>query len=393
MKQAKPEAATKRDTWLVMGMGSMAFGKERRAATAFRHMTRIRPHFLTSRWENGNVDELLRENGFEYTRTYFGYLGRQHLSWTLINFSRMPVLFWTVLRKYRELRCRGILVLVLGSFLNALPPVVLLRLFSRARIVFYLGDIPANTWPNRLVCRVANSLADAFVANSQAVRRGLERLGIPENRVNVVYNGKELERFQQAVPLPFREQFGWNHDALLIGYIGQFAINKGIWDFIHAAERVLTMNDECRFVLIGQADETNVFYRELVTYLRVKNLADRIVFVGWVQRIEQAYAALNVVVVPSRIEDAAPNVILEAAASGVPAIATPVGGSPELVAENETGFLVGVQQPEEIAQRIIQLAGDPDLRRLMGQAGRARAARLFDCTKNSGKVEKFLIHD
>ena len=97
--------------------------------------------------------------------------------------------------------------------------------------------------------------------------------------------------------------------------------------------------------------------------------------------------------VPSRIEDAAPNVILEAAASGVPVVATRVGGSPELVADDETGFLVDVQQPEEIAQRIIQLANDPDLRRRMGQAGRLRARRLFDSVKNASEVEKFLTHD
>ena len=53
--------------WLVIGMGSMAYGKERRAVTALKHMPRIKPYFLTSQWEDGTVSELLRRNGFSFT--------------------------------------------------------------------------------------------------------------------------------------------------------------------------------------------------------------------------------------------------------------------------------------------------------------------------------------
>src|SRR5437016_8206794 len=93
--------------WLVIGMGSYAYGKERRAVTALKHMPRIRPHFLTTIWEDGTVSELLRANGFEFTPVSVGYLGRARLRWTLQNMCLMPRLFWTVLRKYRELHCRG----------------------------------------------------------------------------------------------------------------------------------------------------------------------------------------------------------------------------------------------------------------------------------------------
>src|SRR5881394_2551780 len=65
--------------WLVIGMGSMAYGKERRAVTVLKHMPRIRPPFLTTIWEDGTVSELLRSNGFEFTPVSVGYLGRARL--------------------------------------------------------------------------------------------------------------------------------------------------------------------------------------------------------------------------------------------------------------------------------------------------------------------------
>src|SRR5438128_3246862 len=97
--------------WLVIGVGSVAYGKERRAVTSLKHMPRIRPHFLTTQWEDGTVSELLRAHGFEFTPTSLGYLGRARWRWTLLNIRLMPRLFRTVLRTHRQQRCPGVLVL------------------------------------------------------------------------------------------------------------------------------------------------------------------------------------------------------------------------------------------------------------------------------------------
>jgi glycosyltransferase involved in cell wall biosynthesis len=314
--------------WLVIGMGSRTYGKERRAVTALKHMPRIKPYFLTSQWEDGTVSGLLRRNGFNFPPVSVGYLGRARLRWTLTNMRLMPRLFWTVLRKYREQNCRGVLVLALQPFANVLPALWLLKFFSNARIVFYLGDIPVSTGANRALCRLMRWMADAIIVNSEAVRRGFELLGVPAGRINVVYNGLELERFNNVRPFPWREQFGWSDEALLVGYAGQFAENKGVRDFVSAAEEVLQQTDRFRFVFIGQKDEANPCYRELSAHICANSLEQKIVFAGWVPDMERAYAALDIMVVPSRHEEAASNAIIEAQASGLPVIATRRGGLP-----------------------------------------------------------------
>jgi glycosyltransferase involved in cell wall biosynthesis len=372
-------------------MGTPAFGKERRAVTALKNMPRIKPHFLTSQWEDGSVSDLLRQNGLEFTPTSIGYLGRARLRWTLLNVCLMPRLFLTVLRKYREQRCRGILILALSSFVNTLPPILLLKYCFKGQLVFYLGDIPANTGPNRVVCSLMGRLADAIVVNSCAVRRGLTRLGVREERIRVVYNGKELEKFDQVEPLSFRKQFGWPDNTVLIGYLGQFTPKKGVGDFIDAAQRVLEVEEDCRFVLIGKKDESNHYHRELANQLCVRNLEKKIAFTGWIQQIEGAFAALDVVVVPSCYDDPAPNISIEAMAAGVPVIATNIGGNPELIENGKTGFLVEPSSPGRIAELILMLVADKSLRTSMGSFGKERVRLMFDSKKNARLIEEILI--
>jgi glycosyltransferase involved in cell wall biosynthesis len=374
-------------SWLVVGMGSYAYGKERRAVTALKYMSRIRPHFLTTVWEDGTVSDLLRTNKFEFTPVTIGYLGRARLAWTLKNVVLMPRLFLTVLRVYRQKHCCGVLILALQPFANLLPVLWVLKMFYRSRMVFYLGDIPANSGTNRALCHTMNAMADAIIVNSEAVRRGFEAAGVPISRMRVIYNGVVLEKFEQAKPFPWREQFGWGADKVLVGFAGQFSSNKGVIDFIDAAEQVLRQEDRCRFVIIGKIDNANEDYRKLAAHIRERKLGDQIVFTGWIDKMERAYASLDIMVVPSRHEEPAANVIIEAMASGLPVIATRTGGSPELLNEHHTGFLVETTNPAAMAERILQLAGDYNLRAHFRVNAREMAARRFDASKNALLVQ------
>ena len=376
---------------LVIGMGTPAFGKERRVVRSLREMKSVRPFFLTSKWEDGSVSRLLRDNNFEYAATSFGYLGRARLRWTLVNLVQMPALFATVLRSYRQRQCRAVLIAALATFVNALPAFVALKWLLGARLVFYLGDISTNTRANRLVGRVVRHLADDIIANSSAVKRGLVELGIRADQVRVIYNGVDVERFRSALPLPFRSRFGWPEDTLLIAFAGQFSAAKGVWDFVHAAERVLETEPRCRFLFLGKQDEQNPCVRELTDHISARGLGDRVVFAGWMEQMEPAYAAVDVMVMPSRPEEPAANVNIEAMAAGVPVVATRTGGTPELIVDGGTGLLVDPAAPEQLTQAILLLARDPDLRKRLGLTGQARVRELFDSRKNAQVIEKILV--
>ena len=97
---------------------------------------------------------------------------------------------------------------------------------------------------------------------------------------------------------------------------------------------------------------------------------------GFRTDLDSLIGAAEVVVLPSFTEGL-PNVALEASAAGVPLVATAVGGTPEVVADNETGFLVPSGSPDAIAAKVGQLLRDPRLRTRMGSAGRERMRLRF----------------
>ncbi|MEX2399816.1 MAG: glycosyltransferase, partial [Rhodothermales bacterium] len=170
----------------------------------------------------------------------------------------------------------------------------------------------------------------------------------------------------------------------------QFTENKGIEDFLDAAVLAARSDPRCRFVLVGEVNEMDPFQVQLPAMIRRRQIDDRVHITGWMDDVAPVYAEMDVLVVPSRHEDPAPNTNIEAMACGVPIVATRVGGTPELVADGETAYLVDRLSPEQLAERILELAVDASARRRMGQAGRARAERLFDADRNAAAVERLL---
>jgi len=379
---------------LVLGMGASAFGRERRAVSTSKHMDQVQPYFLISQWEDGSVSRLLEENNLDFGFAPFGYLGRAKPVWTLITILNLPRLYFEVLRAYFRNRCNIILMLCFHPLINAFLPVLFLKLLFRAKPIFYLGDIPANHFFHRLTARVVRWFGSRMIANSLAAKRGLVRLGIPEDRIDVVYNGVDLQKYKQVPARDLKREFGWPEDTFLIGFVGQLKANKGVMDFFESAKVVIRQNDRCRFLVIGKAAwDGKELAQEMSEFIRTHGLGEYITFLGWQSEIESIYKALDIVVVPSRHEDPAPSVNIEAMASGVPIVATRVGGTPELVDDGTTGFLVEKRNVNKLGERILQLTEDEDRRRKMGEAGKRRVQEIFDIQKNAALIESILSND
>ena len=113
---------------------------------------------------------------------------------------------------------------------------------------------------------------------------------------------------------------------------------------------------------------------------------DSVIFTGFLSDTRVVTTLLDIVLVPSIIPEACPRTIIEAMAVGKPVIATPLGGSKELVTP-ETGILVPPENAEAIASAITKLATDSEKLTAMGKAARQRAERLFSSQKNTALTE------
>lgn len=372
-----------------MGMGIRLYGKEKRVLRGLTQMRRLAPLFLLSSWDLGEVATKLDEVGIPYRKATFGYLGFGHLYWTLKNVLLMPMLNFKVLKAHREHGSKVLLFAETLSFLNAIPAFLFLRWCYRTKIVFYLGDIAVGTAMQRLIGRLADRFADAVIVNSTAVKHGLENAGWKRSKIEVVYNGVNVDQFLNASPIPRAEFSDWGDNSFVFGFVGQIEPNKGIEDFLEAARIVCDDESSARFLVIGDSSSGSSYENELRT--RYGLISARVCWLGFVASVERYYKAMNCVVVASRHKDPAPNVNLEGMASGLPVIATDIGGSPELIEHAVTGFLVPPSDPKAMAQKMLYLIRNPQQAMKMGQSGLSRVATRFNVRMNARKVEDLIL--
>ena len=189
--------------------------------------------------------------------------------------------------------------------------------------------------------------ADAHViCCSQSTAEPL-RPYLSAKRLAVVYNG--VAGFGSGLRIPVQS-------PRRIGVIGRFEEGKGQLEFVYAARSVLTRFPDAQFSIIGEPLFTNGNYKE-----RVKSAARGlpVEFAGWQDDIGAVLSQLDLLAVPSTETEALPRVILEAFAAGVPVVAFPSGGIPEIVRDSQTGFLTDASTPEALAGKLCSILAMP----------------------------------
>jgi len=221
-------------------------------------------------------------------------------------------------------------------------------------------------------------LAAALVAVSEDTRRAYEEQGYP-HRIRVVYNGVAPT---SADANGVREELSIPADAPLIAEVGRLCDVKGQRELIEAVARV----PGARVVLVGvDLEEGGAFEQTLRDRAEELGTSDRVVFAGYRDDAARVVAAADVFALPSWTEGL-PLVVLEAMALGRPVVATPVGGTPELVVDEETGLLVPPRDVAALAAALTRVLGDAALGRRLGEAGRRRVAEHFSAEATSREV-------
>jgi glycosyltransferase involved in cell wall biosynthesis len=169
-----------------------------------------------------------------------------------------------------------------------------------------------------------------------------------------------------------RERLGLLSDQIVVAGIGRFVHWKGFDYLIEAHAKASAALPQLRLVFVGDGD----LREDLEARAESLGVSQTVTFVGMASRHEMPgyLAAADIVVVPSihydGYVDGLPNVALEAMAAGKPLVATRVGGLPQLVQSGENGLLVDERDSDALADAIVTLARDPDLRSRLGENGR-----------------------
>lgn len=228
----------------------------------------------------------------------------------------------------------------------------------------------------RLLRRAVYSMADAVFSVTGDLRNYHERqAGTSSGRIGVIRNGVDTARFapRPEARLEIRRTYDIPAESFVIGTVGRVVPIKDHVTLLKAARILAGSGVDVHVLLAGSGPELAALRQFAESD---SNLAGRVTFPGACDNIPEVLNALDVFVLPS-ISEGMSNTILEAMASGLPVVATRVGGNPELVEEDSTGCLFEPGQAEELAHCLGRLERASDLRREMGRAGRRRAEAEF----------------
>lgn len=258
-----------------------------------------------------------------------------------------------------------------------LPPAAAVA--GRARLLFHAHHRILQPVVIRLVGEALRRRHACLIACC-AYAAGPLRKFLPNSSCHIIYNG---------VPAPSRTgERPVLSSIRRIGVIGRIEPEKGQREFVAAARLLHGEFPDLRFLIAGSPLFSGPEYLQIV-----KEMAEGLPFefVGWQADIGGLLCNLDLLVAPSSDADSTPRVILEAFAAGVPVVAFPAGGIPEIVEDNRTGFLAAGRTPEALALRIRHVL-TADATQIRGVTSAAKSAwqNRFTVTRFQWEVREVL---
>ncbi|KQW43266.1 MULTISPECIES: glycosyltransferase [unclassified Roseateles] len=214
-------------------------------------------------------------------------------------------------------------------------------------------------------------------------------LGVSAERLSCETNGVDLHAFrpQRRGASALRSALGLAPQAAVVGFVGRLSPEKGPDVFVRMVQR---LPPDVHGVVIGDGP----MRAQLGQLGEALGLQQRLHLLGLREDVANLYKELDVVVSSSHSE-AMPLALMEAMASGLPVVATRVGGVPALIEQGRSGWLVAPGDFDDMAGRCAALVADPALRRRMGECGRQRAEARFDLADSVaavGRLMQRLVH-
>jgi glycosyltransferase involved in cell wall biosynthesis len=226
-------------------------------------------------------------------------------------------------------------------------------------------------------------MSDCVVAVSQVQRDKIVQNRVHPDRVQVIHNAIDLEGYPGPAAESVRAELGVPDKAVFVVSAGRLSPEKNQLGLVEAAKLVCAERDDVYFAIFGEG----VLRGQLEQAIAVAGLQDRFFLPGFRNNVRSLLHEADIFALPSHTEGL-PNVVLEAFACKKPVVATAVGGTPEVVRDRVSGFLVPKGDMVSLANAVLSLAGDAKLRVQMGMDGFFVVADEFGFERQTEKYLK-----
>lgn len=204
--------------------------------------------------------------------------------------------------------------------------------------------------------------ADTIIALSDFMKKNIIEAGISPLKIVRIYNGVTPQDI--AVP-------SWSRiSSIKIGFIGKVSEEKGVFVFLEAAKKICQQNFNTEFWVIGAKNPTQKTEIEKYSF-------NGVVFKGWQENLSLLYRALDIVVVPSLVEESFGFVAAEAMSYGKVVIVSNRGALPELVQNEESGLIVPPNDINSLSEALLRVIKDPSKMKRLGENAHIRSRRMF----------------
>ena len=262
---------------------------------------------------------------------------------------------------------------------------------------------PGRKWYSRIPKRVLGYFALAMLAKevqqypltfkhaicvSAASRDILVKAGIPVSNARIIYTGLDANKYLNG------EQHQRGHDdrSLNLLYAGRLTSDKGIDTAIEAMTKLVFDQGQQEIKLSLAGSGATEYENHLRGLVNQAGLTDYVSFLGWVppEEMPRLMRKFDVLLLTSIWPEPFARVLTEGMISGLVVVATPTGGTSEIVLDGENGLLFTPGNPEDLAQKIARLVDDPESCRKLAKAGKQTVMEKFTMTKMMDDIESFL---
>jgi glycosyltransferase involved in cell wall biosynthesis len=307
---------------------------------------------------------------------------------------------WQGLRLLRHIARKRIAIVHTYGFYGNVFALPAARLAGAPVLIASIRDDGVCLTPRqRAVQRVVCRLADTIVTNAEGIKKALVAEGWAPDRITVIPNGVDTERFAVPVPhSPLRAELGIPDGVPIVAMTARLTRFKGAHFFIEAAARLRAKHPDVRFVIVGPGEtprgnasaSADPYVAGLGQQVQALGLQDRLIFAGCRTDIPAVLQDVAVAVQPS-ISEGMSNAVLEAMAAGRPVVATDVGGMSDVVIDGTTGLLVPPADVEALAGAIDRLLGDPALGARLGAEARRVVFDQFSIAQMIERTERLYV--
>lgn len=248
---------------------------------------------------------------------------------------------------------------------------------------------PTGIWRLGAVRRIGGvcnrALSDRVIATADAAAKDLYRLGIPEDRVEVILNGSEpVRELSEDELVSARARWGIAADDFTVGICARLEPCKGHETFLRAAKLLVEQHPQIpfRFLIVGQGSRRSVL-EEMTDAL---GISQYVVFAGFVEDMAEVYRVLRVNVNCSCGTETSCLALSEGMSAGVPCVVSDYGGNRAMVGESAAGIVYPVGDVDALADAIARIASDNALELQMRRAALSRYEENYTATKMSDRV-------